>query len=272
MQLFWIGFNPDDPRAAVQQRFVDHPPPDIRAAHAIYSDNPWFPPELERERFYLKSVDLDAYAHVWEGQCRTASDAQILKGKVVVEAFAPGREWSGPYLGADWGFSVDPTVLVKCWISGKSLYVEHEAYAIGCDLDRTPALFDQVRDARRHTIRADSSRPETINFMNGHGFPEVRAAPKWPNSVEDGIAFLRSFERVVIHPRCTHTLEESRLYSFRTDRLSGDVLPEPLDRHNHCIDAIRYALTPLMKVGKMGGIIFIEQELKRARAAGLLPP
>jgi hypothetical protein len=49
------------------------------------------------------------------------------------------------------------------------------------------------------------------------------------------------------------------------------VLPEPLDRHNHCIDAIRYALVPLMRVGKMGGILFIEQEMRRARAAGFSP-
>ncbi|PIP36933.1 MAG: PBSX family phage terminase large subunit, partial [Desulfobacterales bacterium CG23_combo_of_CG06-09_8_20_14_all_51_8] len=47
---------------------------------------------------------------------------------------------------------------------------------------------------------------------------------------------------VVIHPRCRQTLNEFRLYSYKTDRLSGDVLDIIVDAHNHYIDALRYAL------------------------------
>jgi len=38
-----------------------------------------------------------------------------------------------------------------------------------------------------------------------------------------------------------------RLYSYKTDKRTGDVLPDIIDKHNHCIDAIGYALTPLIK-------------------------
>jgi phage terminase large subunit len=38
-----------------------------------------------------------------------------------------------------------------------------------------------------------------------------------------------------------------RLYSYKVDRLTGDVLADVVDKHNHCIDAIRYALQPLIK-------------------------
>jgi phage terminase large subunit len=52
---------------------------------------------------------------------------------------------------------------------------------------------------------------------------------------------------VVIHPRCTEAIKEFDFYSYKVDRLSGDVLPVLEDKHNHVIDAIRYALEPIMK-------------------------
>jgi phage terminase large subunit len=106
----WVCFNPDDPRAYAQ-RLIESPRPDQLHEHVIFSDNPWFPPELERERVYLASVDDAAYRHVWLGECRTASDVQILKGKYVIEEFAPDADWAGPYFGADWA----SLTIRRCW-------------------------------------------------------------------------------------------------------------------------------------------------------------
>ena len=83
--------------------------------------------------------------------------------------------------------------------------------------------------------------------MKRNGYPNIEAVDKWAGSVEDGISKLRSFERIVIHPDCRHTIEEARLWSYKTDRLTGDVLPVLVDAHNHCWDAIRYALQPIIK-------------------------
>jgi phage terminase large subunit len=65
--------------------------------------------------------------------------------------------------------------------------------------------------------------------------------------VEDGIAYLRSFAEIVIHPDCASTQSEARLYSYKVDRLTGDVTTAIVDAHNHCIDAIRYALGPMIR-------------------------
>jgi len=242
----WISLNPDAPDAPVMQ-FVDGSRPDTRHVHVTFADNPWFPAELEGERVYLQGVDPDAYAHVWLGATRTYSDAQVFRGKYEIQEFKPDYGWNGPYFGADWGFSQDPTTLVKCWIQERKLYIEHEAYGVAIDIDRTPLLFDAVPGSRNHTIRADCARPETISYMRGHQYPNVIACDKWKGCVEDGVAHLRSYERIVVHPRCTHTAEEMRLYSFKVDRLTSDVLPDLLDKHNHTIDALRYALEPLIK-------------------------
>ena len=53
------------------------------------------------------------------------------------------------HFGADWGFANDPTVLIRCYTKDRTLYVDREAYAIGCEIDRTPALFDQIEMAKR---------------------------------------------------------------------------------------------------------------------------
>jgi len=50
-----------------------------------------------------------------------------------------------------------------------------------------------------------------------------------------------------VHPRCRKLIEETRLYSYKVDRLSGDVMPDIVDAHNHYIDALRYALAPLIQ-------------------------
>ncbi len=198
----------------------------------------------------MLATDPDAYQNIWEGSCRDSSDAQILKGKYRVEAFEVVRgetdEWDGPYFGADWGFSQDPTVLVKLWIRDQELYIEHEEYGIGVELDDIPEMFKRIPEADRYVIRADNSRPETISYVSRVGLLQIEAAEKWSGSVEDGVAYLRSFRSIIIHPRCKHTLEEARLYSYKKDRLSGDILPTIVDKHNHMMDAVRYALEPMI--------------------------
>jgi phage terminase large subunit len=242
----WVSFNPADESDPTYKRFVLNPPPDAMVVKINWNDNPWFPEELRKEKDYLYSVDAEAAEHVWGGECRNVSDAQILRGRWRVESFEPQTWWHGPYQGADWGFASDPTAFVRCYIDGRTLYVEHEAYGLGVEIDHLPALFDSIADARKHLTRADNARPETISYVQRAGF-NIMPAEKWPGSVEDGVEFLRSFEAVVIHPRCKHTAEEARLYSYKVDRLTGDVQPIILDRHNHCMDAIRYGIGPLIK-------------------------
>lgn len=242
----WITFNPSDEDDPTYKRFIVNPPPDSVLMPISWRDNPWFPEELRKEKDYLARVDWQAYLHVWEGHCRTTSDAQVLKGKWRVEGFEPQKDWAGPYFGADWGFSTDPTALSKSWIAGRTLYIEHEAYGVGVEIDGIPAKFSTIPDAKNYVIRADNARPETISYLQRNGFPKLTAARKWPGSVEDGVEFLRSFESIVIHPRCRHAAEEARLWSFKTDRLSGDVLPQLAPGHDHVFDAIRYSLEPVI--------------------------
>lgn len=253
----WVNFNPDQETDPTYTRFVTNSPPDSYIRKVSWRDNKWFSDVLRAEKDYLYRVDPEAAAHVWDGETRQNTDAQILHGKWRVEAFEPMESWAGPYQGADWGFSRSPTTLVRCWIANDRLFIEREAYKVGVDVGRrTSALFETIPFARDCTIRADSARPETISFMKqgdtDNDPPKwegwnIIAAPKWPGSVEDGLAFLRRFEEIIIHPRCTHTIQEARLYSYKVDPVTGDVLTIIIKLHDQIWDAVRYALAPVIR-------------------------
>ena len=235
----WFGWNPDlatDPIDALLRGA--ELPPGAAVVQANYMDNPWLPDELRAEMEYDKRRDPDKYAHVWLGNYRRNSEARVFKNWRV-EEFDIDPAWTLRQ-GADWGFSIDPSVLVQCAIVGRTLYVIHEAYRVGCEVDFLPELFRTIPEAERWPTTADSARPETISYMQRHGFPKMLAAVKGARSLEEGVEFLRSFD-IVVHPRCTHTIEELTLYSYEADKLTGAILPKLADKDNHVIDSLRYA-------------------------------
>jgi len=193
-------------------------------------------------------MDAATYAHVWEGAYLENSDAQVLHGKYRVAEFEPDRGWDGPYFGLDYGFSQDPTAAVECYMHEGTLYVYRECGGAGIELDDTAKMvLDAMPEAKRHVIRADNARPESTSYLKRHGLPRIESGKKWPGSVEDGIAWLRGRREIVIHPSCKNTIREARLYSHKVDRHTGDVLPGIVDANNHYIDAIRYALAPMIQ-------------------------
>lgn len=244
----WAIWNPRLDGSPVDKRFRKKPPPNSIIVEMNHGDNPFFPPGLESLRKREQErLDPATYAHVWEGAYLQNSNAQVLSGKVRVAEFESESGWDGPYYGIDWGFAQDPTTGVRCWINGDALMIDYDAAKIGLDLDGTAEfLSEKIPGIARHVVRADCARPESISYVKRHGIPKIEAAAKWSGSIEDGIGFLRSFREIVIHPRCTETIKEARLYSYKVDRLSGDVLPIVVDANNHCIDALRYALAPLI--------------------------
>lgn len=235
----WFSWNPSQSTDPVDTLLRGpNPPPDAIVVEANYDDNPWFPDVLRAEMEYDKKRDPDKYLHVWRGKYQRNSEARVFKNWTVEEFVSPrGATFRQ---GADWGFSVDPSVLVRCYIEGRRLYVDYEAYMVGCEIDMLPELFDGVPDSRKWFITADSARPETISYMKKHGYPKINAAIKGAKSLEEGIEFLKSFD-IVVHPRCVHTIDELTMYSYKVDPLTGLVLPILEDKKNHVIDALRYA-------------------------------
>ena len=98
-QIF-ISFNPDLATDPVYQRFVINTPPKTYICKVNYTDNPDCPQEAKDEAEYLKRVNYDDYAHIWLGEVRQHSDAQVFKGKYRIESFDVDESFGYPLIGA----------------------------------------------------------------------------------------------------------------------------------------------------------------------------
>lgn len=253
----WALWNPKLDGSPVDMRFVKHPPANAVGTEINWEDNPWFPPGLEQLRARQQRIlDPNTYSHVWEGAYLTNSVAQVYNGKWRVEEFEARPYWDGPYQGGDFGFSQDPTAGVRCWIDGDLLFIEREAGKVGLELDDYGDFFTEaIPDFADYVTRWDNARPESISHITRHGLRRSEAVDKWAGSIEDGIAFLRSFRQIIVHPRCRETIRELRLYSYKTDRLTGDVTTDIVDAWNHYLDALRYALAPMIRAQATAGML-----------------
>lgn len=248
----WIIYNPRSETDPVDVMFRQNTPPRTIIREVNYFDNDWFPTELEEQRRHAERVmSPGEYAWIWEGAYLQHSEAQVFRDKYRIDEFTPAAGWDGPYFGVDFGFAQDPTTGVKAWIANNCLYIEHDFSQAHLELDETAnALIEALPDVERHTVRADNARPESISYLKRYGLPRIEPCKKGKGSVEDGVQFIKSFKKVIIHPRCKAAQQEFDLYSYKIDRLSGDILPQLVDANNHVIDALRYALEPIMKKTK----------------------
>lgn len=242
----WFSWNPSKPTDPVDAMFCgESQPPRTVFRRVNYDDNPWFPETLRADMEYDKRRDPDKYAHIWRGKYLVRSEASVFRDwRIVGDDEAPSiPAGTLPRFGADWGFSVDPTVLVRCWVmrDTRTIYVDREAYGIGVSMVDLPSLFHTVEDSERWPILADSSGGIFIDHMRKHGFPKMQPAIKGPGSVEQGVEWLKSFT-ILVHAKCTHTIDELTCYSYEVDKQTGAVTSALADKDNHVIDALRYSV------------------------------
>ena len=230
----WWSWNRASEKDPVDSMFIGGtPPPRSIVRQVSWRDNPWFPDVLREEMEWDKSRDWDKYLHVWEGQPVSMSESRVFKNWTVADIDDQVPENCVPRLGADWGFANDPTVLVLCYVWGRTLYIRAERWKLKLEIDNTPSFwvgsdprgpeesrwknplgFDGIEDpfnpgsrvALRNRVIADSARPEIISYLNKRDF-KVLASKKGPGSVVEGVEFIKSFD-VVIHPSAQHVIDE----------------------------------------------------------------
>lgn len=261
----WFSWNPRNPTDPVDKLLRGkRPPPDSVVVELTYKDNPFFPDVLRREMEFDRERDPELYAHVWLGEYEKHSSSRVFKNWRVQDLEPPPGTIF--YQGGDWGFSVDPTVLVRVWQRDpKTIVIDSECYRIGVEIDDIPNFFDGLvcgcdylsprpcrrpelhASAREWDTRSDSARPETISYLQRNGYKKIVPATKGPNSVKEGVIFLQGYD-IIVHSRCVHTIDELTMYSYIVDKQTGLVTPLLADKKNHVIDSLRYAAEPLRAV------------------------
>ena len=252
----WLTWNPDLETDETYRRFIENPPDDCVSVEMNFMDNPFFyETALPLEMEYDKRVDFEKYEHIWLGKTKKYANALIFRGKFRVATFdtPPDARF---FFGADFGFSVDPSCLVRMFMIDRTLYIDYESYGYGVELDQLHEFFSKVPGSQKWKITADSARPDTISFLTRpftdkkgvtwSGY-NIVGAEKGKGSVEDGIQFLRGFEEIVIHTRCPFTARDFGNYKWKVDKNNMEILPEPAEGSDHAPDASRYGLETYIK-------------------------
>jgi len=259
----WISFNPRYENDIIYKTFILNKRDNATVIKVNWQDNKYFPEELKKQKDHMQRTDPDLYLHIWEGGLKRNTSELIFNNKWVVEDFETTKKTlTHFYYGADWGFSQDPNTLTRMYIGkhkdygNNCLFIDYEANDrpydeenknTSLDTDKLYTLWDTIPYVKENIIKADSARPETISYMCKQGY-NVVGAEKGKGSIEDGIEYIKSFDKVIIHPRCKNTIFEFGNYKFKVDARSGQITNKIVDKYNHHIDSIRYALEDNMKM------------------------
>jgi phage terminase large subunit len=252
----WFSWNPDDPEGPVDDFFRCNgaeskrkglkPPANAVVIETDYTLNPDLSEAAKQEAETAKVRRPETFGHIWKGEYESFSEARVFTDWSISPAPLTPPEHAVLRFGADWGFSPDPTVLVRGWLLGETLFIDQEAYATEVPMLRLPSLFATVDESAKHKIICDNTEPRTIHHMRTNGFPLIQPAVKGKDSVDEGVKYLQGLT-IVIDAECKNTMREIKNYKRKIDPDTGKVTSELADKDNHVIDSIRYMLEPVMR-------------------------
>lgn len=234
-----------------------NPPPKSYIKTLNWYENPFFNLSMHKERLHCLKTNPEIYNHIWEGQLLQYSEAQIFKGRWFIQDFEEDKG-AQKYFGIDFGFSGSPLAIIRCYIKNDIIYITHEfkGHKIENDL-----IYDicmkHIPDIKSGIIYADCARPEAIATLNRQGL-YVKPCEKKSTSgtyVKDCIEALRSY-KIIIRPECINTISNFQLYSFEIDERSGLVTDKIIKKNDDFIDALKYAVEPIITQKAYDGSVF----------------
>lgn len=203
--------------------------------HTTFYDNAHnLDPSKVQEWERAKDTDPEYYSHHLLGQWQDIGEGQIFK-TWAWSNFNPDHEAEVLY-GMDFGYSRDPTALVKVFKRGKKIWVEELLYEKGLTNEDIFESMKALGIPKLATIYADSAEPKSIQTIRQLGYPNIRGAQKGPDSIKHGIDKIHRYE-VFASPKSKNLQEEYHNYAYRSG--TG----KPTDDWNHLMDAFRYAMT-----------------------------
>jgi phage terminase large subunit len=141
-------------------------------------------------------------------------------------------------MGMDFGYSNDPTTLIK-------LYKYNDAYIFDEVIYQKKLLNSDISNLFKSNdingiIYADSAEPKSIAELRTYGY-NVMPCTKGKDSIVYGINLINQ-NKIYITSRSKNLIRELQSYTWMKDR-EGNTINKPIDAFNHCIDAARYAIT-----------------------------
>ncbi|ELJ9288525.1 PBSX family phage terminase large subunit [Staphylococcus pseudintermedius] len=242
-----VTFNPWNERHWLKPTFFDE---DTRLNN-VYSNTTTF-----RVNEWLDKVDVDRYEDLYRTNPRRArivcdGEWGVAEGLVYDNFVVEDFDWFQIYKktqfkvhGIDYGFTNDPTALVSAVVDldNKILWLYDEHYEKGMLSDDIYKMIVK-KDLETAEIKSENDM-RMIAELKNKGVKRIVPAVKGPHSIMPGIQYVQGF-KIYIHPSCVHTIEEFNTYTFEQDN-EGNWINKPIDKNNHALDALRYALSDLI--------------------------
>ncbi|TVR40870.1 MAG: PBSX family phage terminase large subunit [Cryomorphaceae bacterium] len=201
--------------------------------HSTYKDNEQLDEEIIKTMLARASKDAN-YRRVYiEGEVGSI-EGLIFPTFHQIDTFPdhPHR------YGLDFGYSNDPTALVKVATRGDDIYIDEILYRTGMVNSELSNLMQSMGVRKSYDeIIADSAEPKTIAELHRMGW-NVKPAVKGADSIRAGIDKIKQYN-IHVTKRSQNLIKELRNYSWVTDK-DGKITNKPIDEYNHAIDAVRY--------------------------------
>ena len=246
-RFWWLDYNPKVTDHWIYNRVCNRP--DVRAFQSTFRDNPYISEtELKKILSYnpgnpenVKAGTADPYMWKVYGKGeRAAMEGLVFPDVVWIDHFPKDIEliaW-----GLDFGYTNDPTALVKVGRSGMNLYIQKLIYTPCDNADVLATLLKSHIPEGCH-VWCDSADPGMIVDLRARGIMAV-GVKKFSGSIQNGIDILKRFRLHLVRDKDLRKEQEN--YKYRT--INGISLNEPEDKNNHCWDAIRYAVMSEFRV------------------------
>ena len=209
--------------------------------HSTYLDNIEHLSESYLNRINeMKERRPQRYKHTIEGAWLEKAEGVIFNNWTLGEF----REIGKPVFGQDYGFSNDPSTLVKTSIDkeNKKIYIKLCFYQTKLTTSDISTLNKKF--AEDNLIVGDSAEPRLINELSRDC--SVVPAIKGQGSVTYGISLLQDYD-LIIHPDSTDLIKELNNYVWLEKKSQT-----PSDNWNHAIDALRYAVSYQLQNPNLG--------------------
>jgi phage terminase large subunit len=213
-----------------------------------YKNNPFLPKDLVSKIERLKDQD-ENYWRVYGLGLKGYIEGQVFSNYTQVDKF-PECKWVA--YGLDFGYTNDPTALIKVGMSGGEMYFEELIYETGLTNQDIGKRLKELGIDRRAELVCDSAEPKSIEEIYRMGF-NAHGVVKGADSIKNGIDILKRYKINIINPS-PNILKEVKNYKWQKDK-NGNFLNKPIDFYNHACDAMRYVALHKLKIENKGKYI-----------------